>query len=223
MVRLLDAPLDFLELGSGSAVKTRLLIGEALRVQDELRYSPIDISTDAICSSSLALVESFPGLHVRAYAGDYFDVLESQPVLSDHKMLAMLMDRTSGTTSRMKRGCFRCSAPRCARVMVSWSAPIAERSRDARNGIRRSHRCDFGFQPQRARGDQSRARQGFDLRKFRHVVRYDEQRGSVDSFLEAQERMAVRIRGANLAFRDAGEQIIGIVVQVCRRRCGAAG
>jgi hypothetical protein len=36
MVRLLDAPLDFLELGSGSAIKTRLLIGEALRVQDEL-------------------------------------------------------------------------------------------------------------------------------------------------------------------------------------------
>ena len=96
IVRLLDAPLDFLELGSGSAVKTRLLIGEALRVQDELRYSPIDISTEAICSSSLALVESFPGLHVRAYAGDYFDVLESQAVLSDRKMLAMLMGSNIG-------------------------------------------------------------------------------------------------------------------------------
>ena len=36
IVRLLNAPVDFLELGSGSAIKTRLLIGEALRVQDEL-------------------------------------------------------------------------------------------------------------------------------------------------------------------------------------------
>ena len=40
IVRLLDAPVDFFELGSGSAIKTRLLIGEALRVQTELRYSP---------------------------------------------------------------------------------------------------------------------------------------------------------------------------------------
>src|SRR5579862_8635195 len=48
IVRVLDAPLDFVELGSGSAIKTRLLIGEALRVQSQLRYSPIDISTEAI-------------------------------------------------------------------------------------------------------------------------------------------------------------------------------
>ena len=52
IVRLLDAPVDFLELGSGSAVKTRLLIGEALRVQTQLCYSPIDISTEALRQSS---------------------------------------------------------------------------------------------------------------------------------------------------------------------------
>ena len=40
IVRLLDGPIDFVELGSGSAAKTRLLIEEALRVQGELRYSP---------------------------------------------------------------------------------------------------------------------------------------------------------------------------------------
>src|SRR5215469_15069643 len=43
IVRVLDEPIDFLELGSGSAIKTRLLIEEALRVQGRLRYSPIDI------------------------------------------------------------------------------------------------------------------------------------------------------------------------------------
>ena len=62
IVRLLDSPVDFLELGSGSAIKTRLLIGEALRVQTELCYSPIDISTEALRASSLALVESYPRL-----------------------------------------------------------------------------------------------------------------------------------------------------------------
>src|SRR5579862_9343300 len=73
IVRVLDAPLDFLELGSGSAMKTRLLIEEALRVQGRLRFSPIDISKTALRASSLALVDAYPGLSVRAYAGDYFD------------------------------------------------------------------------------------------------------------------------------------------------------
>ena len=62
MVRLLDAPVDFLELGSGSAIKTRILIGEALRVQTDLCYSPIDISVEAVRASSLALVEAYPRL-----------------------------------------------------------------------------------------------------------------------------------------------------------------
>src|SRR5579863_576988 len=86
IVRVLDAPLDFLELGSGSAVKTRLLIGEALRIQPELHYSPVDISTQAVRESSLALVQAYSGLSVRAYAGDYFDVLETSIARSDRKM-----------------------------------------------------------------------------------------------------------------------------------------
>ncbi len=96
IVRLLDAPVDFLELGSGSAIKTRLLIGEALRVQTELRYSPIDISTEALRASSLALVESYPTLRVRAYAGDYFDVLGSHAVRLERKMLALLLGSNIG-------------------------------------------------------------------------------------------------------------------------------
>ena len=96
IVRVLDEPIDFLELGSGSAVKTRLLIGEALRVQGSLRYSPIDISTSALRTSSLALVEAYPGLCVRAYAGDYFDVLASGMLQLQRRTLAMFMGSNIG-------------------------------------------------------------------------------------------------------------------------------
>jgi L-histidine N-alpha-methyltransferase len=210
MVRLLDAPLDFLELGSGSAVKTRLLIGEALRVQDELRYSPIDISTEAICSSSLALVESFPGLHVRAYAGDYFDVLESQPVLSDRKMLAMLMGSNIGNYEpdearllfSLLGSALRPGDGLLVGTDLRKDRATLEMAYDDRIGVTSAfNRNVLAAINRELDGD-------FDLRKFRHVVHYDEQRGSVDSFLEAQERMAVRIRGANIRITvDAGERI----------------
>src|SRR6202011_3412544 len=46
IVRSLRSPFEILELESGSASKTRLLIEEALRVQPALHYRPIDISAD---------------------------------------------------------------------------------------------------------------------------------------------------------------------------------
>jgi L-histidine N-alpha-methyltransferase len=56
IVRALDGPVEFLELGSGSAIKTRILIDEALRAQGTLRYTPIDISPDALLGSARVLL-----------------------------------------------------------------------------------------------------------------------------------------------------------------------
>ncbi len=77
IVRSLEEPVEFLELGSGSAVKTRVLIDEAIRAQGSLRYSPIDISAEALEASARGLVDAYPQLRIRAYAADYFDVLGS--------------------------------------------------------------------------------------------------------------------------------------------------
>ena len=48
----------------------------------------------------------------------------------------------------------------------------------------------------------------FDARQFAHVVRYDEVRGAVDSFLEAREDVAASVRAADVrvAF-TAGERL----------------
>jgi L-histidine Nalpha-methyltransferase len=209
-VRLLDAPVDFLELGSGSAVKTRLLIGEALRVQGDLRYSPIDISTEAITASSLALVESYPGLRVRAYAGDYFDVLESHAVRSNRKMLAMLMGSNIGNYEpHDARQLFTLLGSALhegdgllvgtdlkkdrATLELAYDDPAGVTAAFNRNLLARINR--------ELDGD-------FDLRRFRHISHYDEERGSVDSFLEARKRMEVCVRGADLQIAlDSGERI----------------
>jgi dimethylhistidine N-methyltransferase len=193
IVRVLDAPLDFVELGSGSAIKTRLLIGEALRVQHELRYSPIDISTEAIRASSMALVESYPALSVRAYAGDYFDVLGSHALVSERKMLAMFMGSNIGNYE-----------PDEAKQLLSLLG----------GALRAGDGLLLGADLKKDAATLVLARinreleGAFDLGKFGHVVHYDEVRGSVDSFLEARERVSVPIRslGMRVAFA-AGERI----------------
>jgi dimethylhistidine N-methyltransferase len=210
IVRLLDAPVDFLELGSGSAIKTRLLIGEALRVQPDLRYSPIDISTEAVCASSMALVESYPALRVRAYAGDYFDVLESHALRSDRKMLAMLMGSNIGNyepdEARLLLSLLGSALRRGDGLLIGTDLKkdraTLELAYDDPAGVTAAFDLNLLARINRELDAD------FDLRSFRHVAHYDERRGSVDSFLEARERMAVRVAGADLTIAlEAGERI----------------
>jgi L-histidine Nalpha-methyltransferase len=210
IVRLLDEPIDFLELGSGSAIKTRLLIGEALRVQDELRYSPIDISTEAVSAASMALVESYPKLRVRAYAGDYFDVLESHPVRSERKMLAMVMGSNIGNYE-----------PNEARLLLDLLGSALRSGDGLLIGVDRkkdgailelAYDDPAGVTAAFDRNILGRINRelsaNFDLRKYTHVVHYDEARGSVDSFLEARERMVVRVTASGHEYTiEAGERI----------------
>lgn len=210
IVRLLDSPVDFLELGSGSAIKTRLLIGEALRVQTELCYSPIDISTEALRESSLALVESYPRLHVRAYAGDYFEVLESRAVRFEHTTLAMLMGSNIGNYE-----------PGEARTLLGLIGALlrpgdglllgADLKKD-RATLELAYDDPAGVTAAFDRNVLARINReldaDFDLRNFEHVARYDEVRGAVDSFLQARERATVCVRALDLRVEiEAGERI----------------
>jgi len=60
------------EMGSGSASKTRLVIEALLREQNELLFMPVDISATALESGSRILLQSYPRLRIEAYAADYF-------------------------------------------------------------------------------------------------------------------------------------------------------
>lgn len=63
--------VDVIELGSGTAVKTRLLIDAFRRRGVALRYVPIDICRTVLEESSQALLSDYPELEVVAVAGEY--------------------------------------------------------------------------------------------------------------------------------------------------------
>ena len=210
IVRLLDAPVDFLELGSGSAVKTRLLIEEALRVQRTLRYSPIDISGEALRSSSQKLVDSYRELSVRAYAGDYFDVLASGELRFERKTLAMFMGSNIGNYE-----------PAAARRLIGLLAEVLRPGdglllgtdlKKDRASLERAYDDPAGVTAAFDRNVLARINRelggDFSVRDFEHVVRYDEGRGCIDSYLEARRDMRVTLAeiGVYLTF-SRGERI----------------
>src|SRR6202000_2906728 len=64
------------ELGSGSSVKTRLLI-RALRSAGPLRqYVPVDVSEQALLAAASALFSDYPGLEVSGVVSDFEDYLD---------------------------------------------------------------------------------------------------------------------------------------------------
>ena len=210
IVRSLEGPVEFLELGSGSAVKTRLLIDEALRAQGSLRYCPIDISPEALRASVVALSEAYPSLRVRAYAADYFDVLDSPQLTFEGRVMAMFMGSNIGNYS-----------PPAAAVLLER---IAERlrpgdgllvgadSKKDRATLESAYDDPIGVTAAFDRNVLARINRElggtFDVRSFDHVARYDEERGCVDSYLEARSAMRVRVEalGLDVAFAR-GERI----------------
>jgi L-histidine Nalpha-methyltransferase len=72
---------ELVELGSGSASKTRILLDamtveQGRSVQDPARYVPFDVSESALQGSAERLVEEYPALEIHGYVGDFDHSLE---------------------------------------------------------------------------------------------------------------------------------------------------
>jgi L-histidine N-alpha-methyltransferase len=71
--------LELLELGSGSASKTRILIEAVMAEQKHLgpvHYVPLDVSESALRNSARRLLEEYPALEIRGFVGDFDRSLE---------------------------------------------------------------------------------------------------------------------------------------------------
>src|SRR4051794_2472823 len=69
----LGEPDRLVELGSGSARKSRLLIEALLDRQDELEYMPVDVDPGMLESSSRMLLDEFAELTIHAVCADFRD------------------------------------------------------------------------------------------------------------------------------------------------------
>ncbi len=210
MVRALGNPIEFIELGSGSAVKTRILIEEALRVQRSLRYSPIDISQEALRASAQALVASYPALTITAYAGDYFAILGTEHLRRETRSLVMFMGSNLGNyepdeARKLIAGIASSLKPGDGLLLgvdMKKDPRVLELAYDDPTGVTAAFNKNVLARINRELGGH------FDLHDFRHVAHYDAQSGAVRSYLEAQRAHHVGIDAINLtATFTEGERI----------------
>ncbi|HEY9180734.1 MAG TPA: L-histidine N(alpha)-methyltransferase [Candidatus Baltobacteraceae bacterium] len=210
IVRALGNPVQFVELGSGSAAKTRVLIEEALRVQRALRYAPIDISGEALRASATALVRDYPQLAVHAFEGDYFSMLGAPELRGSGKMLAMFMGSNIGNYEptagiELLSAIAKMLRPGDGLLLgadLKKDPSVLRLAYDDPAGVTAAFNKNLLSRINRELGG------SFDLRRFEHVPRYEETEGRVASYLRSTRAQDVRIDALDTAVTFAeGETI----------------
>ena len=91
----LDENMNLVELGSGSSVKTRLLIDIFTTLQTKTEYFPIDIS-EILTESSEQLLKDYDTLHITGIIDTYEGGLEFLKNYDDNKNLIIFLGSSFG-------------------------------------------------------------------------------------------------------------------------------
>ena len=205
-----DGPLELIELGSGSAAKTRLLIDAIFERQRALTYHPIDISAEALTESSLAMTGAYDRLRVVAYAGDYFPLLRDKRVHTKERVLALFLGSNIGNfephEARLLLELLAASLRPGDALLLGYDLKkdpsILELAYDDPTGVTAAFNKNLLGRINRELGGD------FDLSRFRFTARWNEEHGAVQSFLVSSRAQRVRIPAAGLTVDfTSGERI----------------
>lgn len=193
-------PLELVELGSGSALKTKIIIEAVLERQPTLTFHPIDISPDALIESSLGLIAAHDNLHVNAYAGDYFTLLRERRLETRGPVLALYLGSNIGNfvpaDAQLLLELLARALRRGDGLLVGYDlkkdAEILEAAYNDATGVTAAFNKNLLGRINRELGGD------FDLDTFGFRATYDPARGAVDSFLVSERRQTVRIAAADI-------------------------
>jgi L-histidine N-alpha-methyltransferase len=209
IVAAAGAPGTLVELGSGSAAKTRHLLS-AMRDSGSLStYVPLDISEEITHETARALVDEYPGLAVRGLVCDFEHDLELIPAGEDGRLVAFL----GGTIGNLYPDARRDFLARVAALLepedrlllgtdlVKESERLEAAYDDAAGVTAEFNKNVLHVLNRELGGD-------FDPEAFDHVARYDGDGARMDIRLRARSEQTVRLDGLDLTVRfAAGEEM----------------
>lgn len=206
-------PLALLELGSGSAAKTRRIIESLLKRQPTLLYLPVDISASALSASAHTLLQSYPALHIEAYASDYDTALARLAAERDvrrERLLALFLGSNIGNFDRSGaeqflqhlRGVLRAGDSLLLGADLKKDRAVLEAAYDDALGVTAAFNLN-----QLVRLNREFAAD-FKLRAFRHVAAYNEAAGRVEIYIESRFAQVVSLPALDMEITFAeGERI----------------
>ncbi len=210
IVRWVKGCNTLMEMGSGSATKTRQLIEALLRKRADLVFMPVDISASALESSSLILLQSYPRLRIEAYAAEYFVALAELSKRQRGPTLALFLGSNISNFGRDEaplflramRGVLKKGDALLLGADLKKDRSILEPAYNDTLGVTAAFNLNLLARVNRELGGD------FDLRGFAHSAFYNEGIGRVEIHLESTRDQVVSIRELDLQITFApGERI----------------
>ncbi len=200
---------ELVELGSGAARKTRLLL-EAMLAEGPTRYVPVDVARDMLVASAEALLADYPALRVHGLVADY-----DQPFLAalpedEGGRLVAFLGSTIGNFTHEEGAAFLGRVGSQMRGddflllgvdLVKDPAVLHAAYNDTQGLTAAFNRNVLEVVNRELDGD-------FAPEAFDHVAFYDTELQQVEMHLEARRPMSVRLDALGLQVElSAGERI----------------
>jgi dimethylhistidine N-methyltransferase len=189
------AGVDLVELGSGNAAKTRLLIAACLRRHDGLQYVPIDICRTVLEESSAALLRDFSGLRIKAIAGEYEESLEHWQKETSRPKVILWLGSNIGNLHREQAARFLRRVGKTMSIQDRLLVGIdlrkdqstLEAAYDDATGVTAAFNKNILARINRE------LRANFDLKAFEHRAVYDVEAGRIEMYLQSSRPQVVQL------------------------------
>jgi L-histidine Nalpha-methyltransferase len=199
-----------LEMGSGSASKTRLIIEALLREQPELHFMPVDISASALESSSRILLQSYPRLSIEAYAADYFVGLAELARTDRPRTLALFLGSNISNFDyeeavrflKAMRSVLKKGDALLLGADLKKDPAILEAAYNDALGVTSAFNLNVLTRINRELGA------NFDLRAFKHHAFYNEEKGRIEIYIQSLIEQKVRVEKLDLEAEFAAGELV---------------
>lgn len=201
----LGRKIQLVELGSGSSMKTRLLLEHC---EDLLMYVPVDISGYFLEGVSNQLSEEYPGIDIHPVAADYTSPFKIPEIKNGTKRVIYFPGSTIGNFTIVKARTFLDSIADnlsagdglLIGVDLKKDVRVLEAAYNDSKGITAAFNKNILSRLNRELNTD------FDVDQFRHRAFYNHKKGRIEMHLESLRDQKVQINGQQ-AFFEKGEAI----------------
>ena len=207
--QFLDESFRLVELGSGSSVKTRLILDVFNKIQDRIEYFPIDIS-EILTESSELLQKDYDDLHITGIIDTYEGGLEFIEKYDNKKNLIIFLGSSYGnfTPNAGKNFLKKINSVMKKDDLFLIGLDLVknkntlEKAYDDSQGIT----AKFNLNVLSRINDELDA--DFDLRNFKHVAKYNEKDQRIEMYLQSLVNQSVIISKSNLSLKMTKGELI---------------
>ena len=205
----IDDSFRIVELGSGSSVKTRLILDIFDKNFDKIEYFPIDIS-EILTESSEILLKDYDHLSITGIVDTYEGGLEFIENFDNKKNLILFLGSSFGNFSPLEGKKFLEKINSTMKhgdlfligLDLVKRKSILEKAYDDSGGIT----AEFNLNVLSRINDELDA--DFDLTNFRHYAIYNEKEQRIEMYLKSLVKQSVIISKLNLAIQLQKDELI---------------